>query len=113
MSNESSITLASMVVGDTFDELTCAMSSTGTALASHLASVTITWIDTEGNAGPIWTSASGPITITDAANWQWKVNKIAADTRAIGLWLGDVLCVDSDSDRKTRSSILQKVTKHP
>ena len=61
------------------------MSTTGTALADELASVTMTFTDADGAVGLILTSPTG-ITIDDAAAWSYSVEPITEMTLDVGIW---------------------------
>lgn len=102
MSDLKTAPLKPIYFGDTWDGMTVDMTATGTALDSPIASIRMHFRDESGNVGLELSSTSG-ITITDAAAWQFTVNKIDRFPLAIGQWYWSIECTASDNGRKTRT----------
>jgi len=79
--------LRSVPYGATWNGLPgCTMTTTGTALADNLTSVTMEFTDTDGNVGLLLTSAANQITIDDAEAWSYSVKPITPMVLAVGTW---------------------------
>jgi len=85
--SQANVTLKSLPFGSTWNGLPgSTMGSTGTSLDDNLASVTMSFTDTDGNVGLLLTSADGDITIDDANAWSFSVEPITPFPLAVGTW---------------------------
>lgn len=96
--------------GDTWDGITIAMSSTGTAFTSALTDVEMTFKDNTGTTGLALNVASG-ITINSASAWNFTVTQILEFPLAVGTWYWTIKTTDAAGVGKTRNAGSIEVTK--
>ena len=96
-----SIRLPDIVAGDSWGPIFVAHSTTGSALDSDLASVTMIFKDSAGNVGLSLANGSG-ITITDANAWAFSVDQILTFPLAAGTWSWAIRATNAAGTRITR-----------
>jgi len=85
--SQANIPLRSVPYGATWNGMPgCTMSTTGTALDDNLASVTMTFTNSDGEVGLILNTSNGGTTIDDANAWSYSVNPITPMALAVGTW---------------------------
>lgn len=88
-------------VGTTWDGFTVSMSATGTTFDNSLSSVEMSWQLAGASTEALeLTSGAGEITITDAANWAFRVEKVVNWTLPAGAYGFSIVCTDSAGDSK-------------
>jgi len=93
--------LKSVPTGTTWDGLSnCSFSSDGSAFASALTGVSMTWYDTNGTAVLTLTQADG-ITISSAANWEFDIDDVLI-TLAAGSYYWKLKTTDAGGIVKVR-----------
>jgi hypothetical protein len=105
------IKLHPIVAGDTWDGLRHTCSSDGTAFASPLALVEMSFSTISGTVGLALSSADAEIAITGATAWTFTVEPVTPFSLAVGVWYWSLTCTDTDGVVKTRLSGTKTVTK--
>ena len=103
MARPAKVVLTPVVTGDTWDGITVALSSTGTAFAQPLALAEMIFVDLEGAVGLSISSATAAVVINNAATWNVTVAPRTV-TLADGFWHWSFRTTDSAGTIKTRLS---------
>jgi len=95
------IRLPDIISGDSWGPIVIAHSTTGSALDSDLASVTMVFKDSTGTVGLSLANGSG-ITITDANAWAFTIDQILTFPLAAGTWSWSIRATTAAGTRITR-----------
>ena len=107
-------TMLPIYYGDTWDGMTWAASSTGTAFAGTLTTVEIIFADEDGTVGLTLTNpADVTIDVATPNAWAITVKKILTFPLAVGSWSCWMRTIDDAGIRKTRCIGTKPVKERP